>query len=189
MNLCLNNGLKDCIVIGHSMGGKVAMCLALEHPEIIAKLVVVDIAPKEYFIYDYLRKMIEAIRDTKLNEFNKRTDLEAYILSQVDDIRIAQFLTKNIQRNNRGEFEWKFYAEGIIRNMINMGKAVEKGNLFEKPTLFIKGEKSKFILNEDYALIKEYFSNAEIQIIKNAGHWVHADQPEEFLDRVLNFIL
>jgi pimeloyl-ACP methyl ester carboxylesterase len=128
------------------------------------------------------------IRDTDLKKFSSRQELENYIINKVDDIRIMQFLSKNIQRNSNNIFEWKFYAEGIIENIAYMGHAVKKYNTFTKPTIFIRGGKSKFITENDYSIIADYYPQATIQVIPNAGHWVHADEPVEFMKQILTFL-
>ena len=178
--------LENPIIVGHSMGGKVAMNLALNYPRLIDKLVVVDISPKAYKAGHH--KIFEALLATRLGLYKKRNEVYEFIFEKLKDENLSMFLMKNLSRNSDGGYEWKMNLEGIYRNYDNILKAVESTNRFNKPCIFIKGEKSDYIKEEDETLIKSFFPSASITTIENAGHWVHAEKPNELKNVFIDFI-
>jgi len=196
----IQHNISKPIIIGHSMGGKTAMLLALTHPELIKKLVVVDIAPKAYTSLDKLQphviqhlNIINAFASTSLDGKTKREEVEAEFAGYVKDDRTRQFLLKNLVRNNHG-FAWAIHVEALKKNLPEIMDGPDFTKLkFDKeainfPVLFIRGEKSEYILEEDILMIKKYFPTAELVTVFDAGHWVHAEQPELFL-KSLNYFL
>ena len=186
-NFIVEKNLDQVIVMGHSMGGKVAMTYALQHPEKINKLIIVDIAPKYY--PPHHQKYIDAFHSIDLNTVASRKEVEEHFIERVSDIGERQLLLKNLYWNENDHLAWRLNIDAISNNIEEMCKGQEAlSAIFNKPTLFIKGEKSKYILAEDEALMKKLFSNVIIKEIGNAGHWLHAEKPKEFLECVLRFV-
>jgi len=172
-------------MLGHSMGGKVAMQFALEHPARVAKLIVVDIAPKDY--PPSQRSLLQALRDVKLQTFRSFGEIDAALAPAVRSPVLRQFLLKNLARDV-GTFRWKISLDALIKNYDELTKNIVVREPFNKPTLFIRGGQSKYIQDEDLTIIKQLFPQAEISTIPNAGHWVHSDASSEFLQIVNGFL-
>jgi pimeloyl-ACP methyl ester carboxylesterase len=173
-------------VIGHSMGGKVAMQFALDFPARVKKLVVVDMAPRAYERrHD---KIFAALLALDLAVFQTRQQIEDALASEISSLNLRRFLLKNLGRDEHGKFFWKMNLRGVAENYSRLGEVLVGNNSFDKPALFIRGGKSDYIGASDEAQILKIFSSAEIQTIAAANHWVHADAPEDFLRLVLNFL-
>lgn len=172
-------------VIGHSMGGKVAMQLALTHPDAVEKLVVIDMEP--FQADDNHSGIFEALLGLDLSKITSRQEAEAYLAERIKDFGTRQFLLKNITREDDGSFTWKMNLPVLWKHYQDILAPVS-GNPFDKPTLFIRGGRSNYIKPEEIPLIKPLFPQAEVVTIENAGHWVHADQPQELL-RILHDFL
>ena len=173
-------------IIGHSMGGKTAMHFAVAHPDKVDKLVVVDIAPKNYPPHHHF--IFDAINSVDLQQFNKRNELAIFLQKRIDSPAIVQFILKNLSRDSNGKFAWKANMKVLQAATGLLGEALAPYAIFEKPTLFIKGAQSNYIKEQDAGLIMAHFPKAQIVGISNAGHWVHAEQPNHFFDLVLNFL-
>ena len=177
--------LKDPIVIGHSMGGKVAMNFAVAHPEKLEKLIVVDIAPKPYNLEHYV--IIEGLKAIPVQTITSRNEADAALAAYVPEPDVRQFLLKNLQRRPEGGFTWKINLPVIDKNLNKIGFDLEFAGKFEKPTLFIRGGKSKYVKDEDMTRIKEVFPQAELKTL-DTGHWVQAEKPQEFVDTVMKWL-
>lgn len=178
--------IKAAHVIGHSMGGKVAMLFALDFPGRVKKLVVVDMAPRAYKrSHDHI---FDALLALDLPSFQTRQQIEEVLAPAIPSLNLRRFLLKNLGRDEHGKFFWKMNLKGVAENYLNLGKILASGNSFSGPTLFVRGGKSNYIQAEDEAEIHRLFPAAIFQTIASAGHWVHADAPEEFIDRVLGFL-
>jgi esterase len=179
------HGIQEAYIIGHSMGGKAAMQFSFGYPEKVLKLVVADIANKEYGASH--NELIDAMKGLDLSKIYKRSEAEEALSANIPELGTRQFLLKNLARENDG-FHWKMNLEGIIKNYDKLMDAVDKDAVFNKPALFIRGGKSNYIQPEDEIEIKRQFPDSEIITLDNAGHWVHAEAPKEFLDSVLTFL-
>ena len=178
--------LESASVIGHSMGGKVAMQFAQDFPERIKKLVVMDMAPRAYApSHDTI---LAALLGLDLKSFQSRPQIEEALAPEIPSLNLRRFLLKNLGRDAAGKFYWKMNLRGIAENYPRLGEVLAAGNPFTKPTLFIRGGKSHYITDADEADIRQRFSNVEIQTIATANHWVHADAPDEFVRLVLDFL-
>lgn len=182
------NHLEEVILLGHSLGGKAAMHFALHHPALVSKLIVVDIAPKEYPAGQ--DKVIEALLSVRLGSIASRKEAEDQLAQFISDAPTRQFLLKNLYRPEGSEgFAWRFNLEAIARNRGSIGQTFDiEGRQYKRPTLFLSGEHADYIRKEDEPQIKKYFPDAVIQTVPGAGHWIHADKPKEFAEAVLAFI-
>jgi pimeloyl-ACP methyl ester carboxylesterase len=180
------HNLAWAAVIGHSLGGKVAMQFALTHPGKVQKLVVVDMAPR---IYPPVHEQIFAsLLALDLKTFQTRQEIEAALEPVIPSLVVRRFLLKNVGRNSDGGLHWKMNLRGLEENYSRLGEALTAAAPFEKPALFVRGGKSDYVRDEDELLIRGLFPNAEIKTIAQAGHWVHGDAPDEFAGCVLNFL-
>jgi pimeloyl-ACP methyl ester carboxylesterase len=179
--------LEKVSMVGHSMGGKVAMQFALQHPDLVDKLIVVDIAPKYYPPHhDVVIEAIEAIDPSLLKE---RSEAEGVFMRFLgNDESTIQFLMKNLTRLPEGGFTWKPNMPVIIEAYYHLMEDVQHASSFEGPSLFVRGQKSRYIADEDVTRIKEFFPTFSLVTIADAGHWVHADAPQEFAKIILNFL-
>ena len=178
--------IESAHVIGHSMGGKVAMQLALDFPARVKKLVVVDMAPRAYArTHD---KIFAALLALDLNAFQTRQQIEDALAPEIPSLNLRRFLLKNLGRDDHGKFVWKMNLRGVAENSVHLGKVLSGGKMFGNPALFIRGGKSDYIGAKDETEILKLFPSAEIQAIATANHWVHADAPEEFVRLVRDFL-
>ncbi len=180
--------IENPMILGHSMGGKVAMRFALENPHLVKRLIVVDISLKAYPPRTTHKQIIKAMRSVDLEKISRRQAVEEQLQPIIPEKRIRQFILKNLHRNEENRFEWRLNIDGIEPNLDDMFDAIETKGQFEKPTLFIKGGASDYILLEDYELIRKNFPNAEIVAIANTSHWVHVESPEVFYQLTMGFL-
>jgi pimeloyl-ACP methyl ester carboxylesterase len=179
--------LDDAILLGHSMGGKVAMHFATTYPELTEKLIVVDIAPKAYPPHhNSVIAAIEAIDPKSLQTRDEAENILRKFLG--NDESTVQFIMKNLSRNPEGGFEWKPNMPGIIAAYDQLMKEVTAMPPYLGPTLFIKGEHSDYVTEADLPSIHTFFPEANLISIPGAGHWVHSDKPELFTQTVLKFL-
>lgn len=188
MELINSLALKKPILLGHSMGGKVAMRLAIENPEIVKRLQIVDISLKAYGDRPHHRNIIKAMQSIDLSKISSRSEAEAQLSEKIKELRIRQFLLKNLHWRDKQTLEWRINLDGIAANLNQMFDAIQTADVFTKPTLFIRGGASDYILPEDYTHIRHNFPRAEIITIEDASHWVHAEAPEQFYQLSSGFL-
>ena len=179
-------GLEKAYFVGHSMGGKAVMNFAVAYPERVKQLVVVDIAPRFYPVHH--QTILKAYSSIDLQSLKSRGDADKAMAEYVRDLGTRQFLLKNLTRTDDGGFEWKLNLPVVRDQIENIGEALPEGSRFDKPTLFIGGSNSDYIRPEDEGLIKEHFPQARIETITGAGHWVHAEKPDEVVELIKGFI-
>ena len=179
--------LEDVILLGHSMGGKTAMQLAVNQAENISKLIVADISPRFYPIHHH--EIISGLKKLKLEGLKTRGQADRELSNYISEIGVRQFLLKNLYWKDKNQFAFRFNLEAIANNIENVGQALGENDVYEKKTLFIAGENSSYIREEDEELILRHFPKSEIETISNAGHWLHAEQPDIFFDLVMRFTL
>ncbi len=173
--------LEDPIILGHSMGGKVAMRFALENPDILKALVVADISMRTYQRRYRHLDMIDAMLNVHFENAETREDIEKQLADKIREPRIRQFAMKNLYRRERGgQFAWRLNLEAINLNMDEVFEGIASDGLFEKPTLFIRGGNSDYVKYEDFDQIYRNFPKADIKTIEGVGHWLHAEKPDEF---------
>ncbi len=176
--------LSDVILIGHSMGGKTVMTYATKHPEYIDKMIVVDIAPKRYPMHH--QQILEGLNSLDLAKIKNRREADEQLKKYIDNISIRQFLLKNLYWIDKGQLGWRINIPVLTNKMENILAEIPMIKV-ETPTLFIRGEKSNYITEDDYQNIYNQFSNSEIETIYGVGHWIHAENPLEFYDLVIEF--
>ncbi|MCF8275231.1 MAG: alpha/beta fold hydrolase [Flavobacteriales bacterium] len=182
------HGVKDAVLIGHSMGGKTAMKFAALHSELLEKLIIVDMGIKQYPVHHDL--IIRSMQALDLDAMTSRKEAEAFLSHMLDeDADTIQFLLKNIYRQTKDDgsvgYAWRFNLPVLAQDIEEMGLPILSGS--EVPTLFINGTKSKYIVDEDKSAILDLFPNAQFKAL-NTGHWVHAQDPEGFVNAVKAFI-
>lgn len=179
--------LENCILLGHSMGGKVAMQFALDREGFLDKLIVVDMAPKYY--PPHHQDVIRGLQAVDFKKIQNRKEAENVLSQYIEDFGTKQFLLKNIFWKDDGVMDWRFNLRVISEQIENMGETIQTYDQpCEVPTLFIRGEKSLYIEDSDLGAIKDIFPRSYVETIKDAGHWVHAEKPKEFFNAVLDFI-
>ena len=180
------HNLPSAFFLGHSMGGKTAMRLALNDPQLVEALIVADIAPRKYpSQHDYI---FDAILRLDLRHYSNRKEIDDALSGAIPSLATRQLVMKNLTRDQSNEFRWKVNLEAIRKNYDGINDAVTAHAPFEKPTLFIRGARSAYIQPADEEEIAELFPNFHMKTIDDAGHWVHADAPEEFVHIVLDFL-
>jgi esterase len=187
--LIVRLGLESCCIVGHSMGGKVAMQLALSFPDLVEKLVIVDIAPVSYpEDADGHMNVLAAMDAVKLGEIKSRTQAEVTLEDYIPEEATRKFLLTNLVRNKKGSFEWRLDKDSIRKNYANLRAELIATMSFLKPVLFIKGSLSPYIKPEHEAQIKELFPAASVKLLMDAGHWLHAEQPQALQKILLKFL-
>jgi len=181
------NGLKNPIILGHSLGGKVAMHFCFNNIISVDRLIVVDIAPKRYEI-DFHIKLLNILKDLPLADFPNLKEIEVELSKKIKDSAIRFFLMKNLYRDENKLFNWRLNINALLNTLHEIQGADFLDNIIDTPTLFIKGDKSDYITSYDEELIRNHFNNVVFKRINNAGHWVHADQADFFYKEVLDFI-
>ena len=183
---CNSQKIHNSIVIGHSMGGKTAMKFALLFPEMVEELIVVDIAPKIYF--PDFKDILDGYNHLNLDSFKSRSEIDNIYKSFVEDNFMRSFLMKNIYRDKDGKFRLRINLKVLEKKITEIGYFDHKNLVFNKPTAFIKGSKSNYILASDQNLIKKNFPKYTLHEVDNAGHWVHYDKPEIFENIIKSLI-
>ncbi|PWH85048.1 alpha/beta fold hydrolase [Brumimicrobium oceani] len=178
--------LEEIILMGHSMGGKTAMRYAQKYPEMIDKLIIVDMGIKEYPVsHDTI---IEGLKSIDLSVIHSRSGASEQLSKYINNKSIRQFLLKNLYWKEKGQLAWSINLPVLEEKYAEIIKALpEVETLID--TLFIAGGKSDYVLEEDHDAIRKLFPLADFHTIDRAGHWIHAEAPEEFIEEVLGFAL
>lgn len=183
---CKEYNLNDIILLGHSMGGKTAMLFAALFPELVSKLIVADISPRYYPIHH--DAILEGLSSLDFSEIRSRGAADKALSNYVKDTGTRMFLLKNLYWVEKGQLGLRINLQVLKDNVSEVGEALPIHATFDKDTLFLRGDKSEYIGEQDEAIIHRHFPNSEIVTISNAGHWLHAENPEEFYEAVMNFI-
>lgn len=183
---CQTHNLKNIILLGHSMGGKAAMLAAGKYPDLIDKLIVVDISPKYYAPHH--EQIMEGLTALENQDLTSRKDAEDFLAKFVEEAGTRMFLLKNLYWKTKEKLALRLNLDVLKETIEEVGAALPAEFKFEKPTLFIKGGKSNYISKDDEPLIAQHFPKAKIQIIPNAGHWVHAEKTKDFYANVIHFL-
>jgi esterase len=181
--------IENPIIMGHSMGGKIAMKFALDNPDLVQKLIVIDMSMRQYNLRAFHSKIINAMLDIDFNTVKSRKEVDDYLAKTIEDARIRLFVMKNLYWTERKTLSWRLNLKAIIDNIDAIFEGINSNQKFTKPSLFIRGEKSDYVRDEDFDLIKKQFTNSELKTIPNAGHWVQADEPELFIKILKDFLI
>ena len=183
---CEANSLENIVLLGHSMGGKVSMYLSCKYPYLVDKLIVVDIAPKYYAPHH--QNIMAALNAVQFSEGVTRSEIQEIISSYIENQGEVQFLMKNVHRVTPTLLGYRFNLKVFNENEQAIGNALPENFHFNKPTIFIKGSLSNYIMQNDEILIKKHFSNVFVYEIEGSGHWIHADKPQELFNIVQSFL-
>ena len=179
------NNIKDPVLIGHSMGGKVVMNFAVAYPDKLQKLIIVDIAPKPYNLDNYV--ILDGLKSIPIDTVGTRTEADEILAKFVEEPDVRQFLLKNLQRKPEGGFKWKLNLQVIANNIRNIGLDLQVEGKFEKPTLFVRGSRSNYVEDKDMDRILQIFPAATLETL-DTGHWVPAEKPKEFVEVVTKWL-
>lgn len=192
-NLMKHLGLQKGNILGHSLGGKVAMTLALTKPHLVSKLIVEDIFPVNYPMnrMDFISKVIEKLQyfqtDDNLGLYEQRKIVKQLLSEIFVDPVIPDFIVSNLAKND-GHFHWKFNIHAIAQSVTDISSFPSLQQTYDKRTLFITGENSSY-KNILLADVLKFFPNMQLQNIRNAGHWVHYENPGNFIACLKQFLL
>jgi len=186
--LCQKLKIDSAVFIGHSLGGRIAMAVALQKPKLVRKLIVEDIAPRRYFGNKSISRLFRIMTGIDLKAMNSINEINEVLISSLPDNKNRQLVLKNIRKKAGGGYEWKLNLKVLADNLEALMTPVYGEAAFTGPTLFFKGSLSNLVTEEDHKIIHKHFPSASIQVIPNAGHWVHADQPQLFLEKLALFL-
>ncbi|MHA7056033.1 alpha/beta fold hydrolase [Aquimarina sp. M1] len=186
MKYCEDHSLRNITLLGHSMGGKTAMFFAIDHPEIIDKLIIADIGPKHYPLHH--QDILDGLNSLDFKILKSRRAVDKGLSEYVKDIGVRMFLMKNLFWKEKGALGLRMNLNSLIQNSSEIGLELSEDFIYKGRTLFLKGQKSNYILTEDEERIRRQFPASEIKEISNAGHWLHAENPKEFLTAVFGFV-
>jgi len=178
--------LSSSYILGHSMGGKTAMQFACDYPTLVEKLIVADIAPK--FYPPHHQSIIDGLNSLNFDVIDSRKAADEALALEIPNWSTRQFLLKNLHWIEKGKLAFRFNLPILSLKMGEVGENIGATNLYEGPSLFLKGDRSEYIIDADITQIKKHFPMATIETISNAGHWLHAENPTQFLDKSLRFL-
>ncbi len=176
------------MLMGHSLGGRVAVNLALHHPGVIGKLVIVDISLRKYPPQREHLDLIGAMNALDLSKSGSRSEIEERLRQRIPSLKLRRFLMKNLYWSERGQLSWRLNLPVIIESLPAIFDGGCLPGLYPGPALFVRGERSDYILESDLQAINEKFPGATIRTVRGATHWVHADNPGEFYKVVSSFL-
>ena len=187
LNYLNQHQIEKACLLGHSLGGKAVMQFAISYPERVKKIILVDIAPKAY--PPHHQRIMEALQSVDFERITSRKEVEEKLAESIEEKPVIQFLVKNLYWEQEDRLNWRFNLKVLAEKYSDfVGKAIRFG-IFEGETLFIKGEKSHYILPQDEFLIQKHFPKYQLITIKNAGHWVQVENTKDFNEEVSNFLL
>lgn len=178
--------LENVMLLGHSMGGKAAMLFAVTYPEIVEKLMIADISPRVYPMHH--QDILAALNEVDFTVQESRKEIETVLEKYIPQFGVRQFLMKNVTRNGKEGYKYRFNLKVLTENYNEIVVGLPSFTQFDKETLFLSGENSGYIGVDDVPLIEAHFPMAKVVTVKNAGHWLHADNPRQFYDEVVSFL-
>ncbi len=183
---CDSYQLENVILLGHSMGGKTAMLFATLYPKLVSQLLVADISPRFYPIHH--DTILNGLSTLDFSEIKSRSQADKVLSNYVSEVGTRMFLLKNLYWIEKGQLALRINLDVLKENVSEVGEALPIHSKFEKPTLFLRGDKSEYVMPNDEGLIRQHFPLSKIETISNAGHWLHAENPKDFYDAVISFI-
>ncbi len=186
LDYCTSKSVSKLNIIGHSMGGKVAMVFATKHQNLVDKLIIADIGSK--FYAPHHQEILTGLNAINFNVKPSRFEIEQVLQSYISDYGTRQFLMKNLYWKTPDQLDFRFNLKVLTEKINKIGEALPDDTFFEKPTLFIRGGNSNYILDADIDAIKSHFPAMQLETIPNAGHWLHAENPKMFIDKTAQFL-
>ncbi len=186
LEYCKHYNLEKINLIGHSMGGKVAMLFATTHSEFVEKLIIADIGPKYY--PPHHQEILAGLNAVDFSTKPDRGEVEEILLPYIPDFGTRQFLMKSLYWKEPEQLAFRFNLEVFNKKIEEIGTALPLENHFEKPTLFIRGGNSRYILDTDLSQIEKQFPKYILKTIPSVGHWLHAENPNMFFEETFNFL-
>lgn len=168
------------------MGGKLAMFYAMNYPEMIDKLIIADISVRQYAPHH--QDILAALNAVDFSLRKDRKEIEEVISQYLDDFGVIMFLMKNVYRKSADQYAYRMNLKVLTEKYENIGVALPSGTRFDQPVLFLRGENSGYIKERDIQDILVHFPKADIQTISKAGHWLHAEKPEDFFNISINYL-
>jgi len=182
---CQANHLSKIYLIGHSMGGKVAMNLASLHPDLVEKLIVADIGPKYY--PPHHQDILNGLSAVDFSQKPERNEVDDILKQHISIFSVRQFLMKSLYWKEPGQLSFRFNVPVFMESYEEIGKELPSNQTFNKPTLFIRGGVSNYILDDDFVAIQQQFPQAQLSTIPEVGHWLHAENPAAFYELTMDF--
>lgn len=186
LKYCRYHNLSSVSIIGHSMGGKVAMLFAANYPELVEKLIVADIGPKYY--PPHHQDILAALNAVDFSTQPDRANVEEVLSQFIPDFGTRQFLMKNLHWIQPGQLAFRFNLSVFNKKSDSIGEELAEDLFFDRPTLFIRGGTSNYILDSDMPSIKKFFPASELLTIPKVGHWLHAENPKLFFQFTSQFL-
>jgi pimeloyl-ACP methyl ester carboxylesterase len=187
LDYCAHYGLQTISVIGHSMGGKLAMLLATQHPNLVRQLIVADIGPKYY--PQHHQEILMGLNAIDFSVQPERSQVDAQLQHYIPDFGTRQFLLKNLYWQTPGQLAFRFNLPVLTQEIEQVGTALPQSAHYDLPTLFVRGGNSKYILDTDWDNILSHFPKAQLETIPNVGHWLHAENPTLFFSITSRFLI
>ncbi len=181
--------IENPIIMGHSMGGKIAMKFVLDNPDLVSKLIIADMSMRQYKLSNFHYQLIHTMLDIDLTKISSRVEIENYLTQTIQDQSIRMFIMKNIYRTKQKTFSWKLNLKAVFDNINTVFEEIQTSRQFNKPSLFIRGGQSDYISDEDFTQMQKNFPQAILKTIPNAGHWIQADEPKMFMDNLQDFLI
>lgn len=186
LDYCTHYGLQNISVIGHSMGGKLAMLLATQHPDLVRQLIVADIGPKYYALHH--QEILTGLNAIDFSTQPQRNEVDAQLQGYIPDFGTRQFLLKNLYWQTPGQLAFRFNLPVLTQEIEQVGTALPDAARYEESTLFVRGGNSNYILDADWDIILSHFPQAKLETIPQAGHWLHAENPALFYSITSKFL-
>ncbi|MFZ4398403.1 MAG: alpha/beta fold hydrolase [Bacteroidales bacterium] len=184
----IEHHIENPIIMGHSMGGKIAMQFTLDHSYLVDKLIVIDMSMRQYTQSDFNYQIIYALMAIDFSTIKSRKEIEDQLDQTIQNQRIRMFLMKNLFWTENKTLAWRFNLKAIFDNMDAIFESIRSSQQFNKPAFFIRGKQSDYVTDDDFAQIQKNFPQAILKTISNAGHWVQADEPQLFMDVLQDFL-
>lgn len=178
---------EPIVLLGHSLGGKVAMTLALRHPDLLKALIVEDISPTDTGNYSTFDHLLGSLRSVDLQSVSERSEVEEQLAEPIPEDSIRQFLMQNLRRTDRG-YQWQPNLEMLYQNLDAIAGFPELTASYEGPVLWIKGEQSNYIDDDSAVVMRELFPKVRKSTVRGANHWVHSEKPQEFVALLKSFL-
>ena len=174
-----DNGIERCHFLGHSMGGKVVMNMALHHPERVKKVIVADIAPVQY--ESHHDEIFEGLLSLPVSKLLSRTEADKALSPFVSEIPVRQFLLKNLVKSGSSGFSWRMNLKSLHKNYHHMITGLNSHAPFEDEVLLIAGGHSNYVQHHHRDHVLKLFPRIAMKVIPETGHWLHAEKPELFI--------